>query len=190
MSKMQDLDFWLEVRRQIVHAAGILNIYAVLIFGLQPTLLGLLAQVIMFAFLSFYVTKYRKGWVSFLVYQFERKKEYPLSGAMYWALGAFLALILFSQNPAFAAIAVLAVADASSTMIGKYKGKHKIPFNRKKSWEGSIVFFFTAALTLQFFVSADLAILIAAVTAAIETLPRINDNVTIPLAVGLLITVL
>jgi dolichol kinase len=183
-------DFWLEVRRQVVHVAGIGNIFAVMVFGLVPVLWGLVGQVAGFAVLSLYLLKHRKGLIAGIVYKFERKKEHPFSGAFYWALGVLLALLLFPQNAAFAGIAVLAISDAASTLIGKYKGRHDLPFNKSKSWEGSAAFFFTAALVLQFFINPVFGIVIAGIAAIVEMAPKVNDNVTVPVATAALVMLL
>ena len=186
----RDYDFWLEFRRQIVHVAGIGNVFAVMIVGLQLALLGLGAQIAFFVLASVFLTVLPKHRISKYAFKFERKKDYPFSGAIYWALGSMLVLFIFPQNAAFAGIAVLSIADAASTLFGKFKGKHKLPSNKTKTWEGSAAFFFTAAIVLQFFINPIWGIVIAGLVALVEMLPKVNDNLTIPISTAALVMLL
>ena len=115
---------------------------------------------------------------------YERSGEY-LKGAATFFLGVFLATIIFPINIAVAAIAVLTAADSISTLIGKTYGKNKLPINKKSTWEGSIAFFIVAVGILCFF-DPSKALFIALITTVVEMLPEIDDNLTIPLTVGIL----
>jgi len=182
-------DFFLEVRRQILHVAGIGSIPAVLSVGLTPVIFGFTAQIIFFTALGVYITNRHTRWLEKIVYVFERRGGFPFAGALTWAIGAALTFLLFPRMAAFAGIAVLSFADATSTLVGKYRGAHKLPLNKEKSWEGSAAFFIIAVLVLQFFVDPALSIFIAIVVSQIEMLPKIDDNITIPLSVGFLVWV-
>ena len=91
----------------------------------------------------------------------------------------------------------VAIGDCFATLIGKFFGKHKIPWNKDKSWEGWIGFFggtaFSVFALLQFmpqfavFNPLWLAVIAGIAGAFIETIPTANDNSTIPFGVGFVI---
>ena len=54
--------------------------------------------------------------------------------------GVILSLILFPELIACVVIMIVACADSMATMIGMFYGRVKLPYNRKKSMEGSVAF--------------------------------------------------
>lgn len=112
-------------------------------------------------------------------------------GLFIFFAGLSLTLIIFGQNLAVAnaAILTLALGDSLSTMVGTRWGKHPLIFNPNKTWEGSLTFMvaaFLGALTQV----ALLAALAGAIAGAItEAYTPIDDNLTIPLVVGTVITI-
>jgi len=119
---------------------------------------------------------------------YERGGE-NLGGAVTFFIGAMMVMAGFSEMAAVAAILVLALADSASTLAGKWFGVHKIPVNRKKTIEGSFAFLFVSFVVLCFFVSPLRAITMAAIVMFVEIIP-IDDNLTIPLCVGLLFSLI
>ncbi len=182
----------IELKRQIVHASGILLILVLQIFG-RTVSIALFFLGFMILAIWGYMRKYNisLGSLSDLerffmkgIRGYERQDEY-FKGPMMFALGALLSVILFPINVAAACIAVLAAGDSVSTLVGKTYGKHALPINRKKTWEGSIAFLIMAFIVLWFFDPAK-AMYIAPIAMFVEMLPRVDDNLTIPLCVGLL----
>ena len=189
-----------ELRRQLVHASGIFIILSVIFLGktISMILVGLIFLVL--SIISYYRYKEMKIiWpLRFLsklekhfeteVLKFERRGEFPLLGAITFFIGVLLSLLFFPEEIAIPAIAVLALADSASTLIGKEIGEHKLPINRKKSWEGSITFFIVTGIILTFFTNPFKALLIAVLVTFVEMIP-VDDNLTIPLTVGLLMLI-
>ena len=185
-----------ELRRQAVHAAGILSILPLLLFGKW---IGAAATGAVFAvFLIWAMWRHNRHGpatgINKLAESFatgyERSAERPLMGAITFYAGATVAVLLFDDGIAAAAFAVLALADAFSTIVGFYFGKHKLPVNPKKSWEGSATFWLAAFAVLLVFVNPFRAFLTAWIAMTIEALPRIDDNISIPITIGALLTVL
>jgi dolichol kinase len=193
----------LEIKRQIVHAMGVFNI--LLIHLLNKTYAAVLMFLIAVAFL--FLGEYRKNKEKYKLVRskkldefedviedefktYERKKELPFHGAITFFFGSFLATILFDSYIAIASIAVLALADSLSTLVGYYFGKHKLPINKNKSWEGSTIFFLSALAVLYFFADPAKALVIAVAVTFVETLPKIDDNLTVPISTGLLMFLL
>jgi dolichol kinase len=120
--------------------------------------------------------------IDFFLSRMERKVTIPGIGALMFLLGAILALSL-SKTASFAVVVLLVFAfgDGASTLVG-LKGSHRIPYNRKKTWEGSLAFFLTASAVSVFFLGPA-ALVLCAILAFVESLPiPFDDNFTITLA--------
>ena len=104
---------------------------------------------------------------------------------IFHAMGIALSLLMFPTRIGYAAIAVLTLGDSSASIFGKRFGKRKIPFNRGKSVEGSIIGLFFAFLGALLFVDPITAGIGAAAGILIEALPLpLDDNLLIPIAAG------
>jgi dolichol kinase len=191
----------LEIKRKLVHASGIATIFLILWLGrwwAALITLGIATALLIAAEYRKNRNKYKLVKIKQLdeieeaaekiFKEHERPNTLPFKGAIEFFLGCFIATALFEPHTAIAAISVLSLADAVSTLIGRCYGKHKLLINRKKSLEGSTAFFLTAILALAFFVSPTRAIIAALFATIAETMPYIDDNITIPLTVGIVLT--
>ncbi len=106
------------------------------------------------------------------------------------ALGVVLSLVLFPTTIACVTIAILACADSIATIVGKFYGKIRIPYNPKKSFEGTAAFFITAFICAVVYVPVKTALIVSLVSCIIESLPVKHDNITIPLGTGLFLGLL
>ena len=203
MANKTSIEGWkimdIEIKRQVIHATGIFTILLIQIFGRFLAAIFVLTIAAAFWTASYYrlnkqkmklkiIPKELEKMDAFIAKEFERPKEFPMKGAISFYMGAFLAIALFPKSIAMAAIIVLAISDSSSTIWGKFYGKHKIPFNKNKSFEGSIAFLIPAFIILSFFVNMTNAILISLVATFVEMLPKLEDNITIPIAIGVLLS--
>jgi len=120
---------------------------------------------------------------------FEREKvKLPGWGSACYAAGALMLLtFLTDTNEIAACIMILALGDSVSTIIGRH-GKMKIPYNKSKTIEGSLAFFI-ASLSAYLFIGPT-AMLLAALAAVVESLPGLEDNLTIPMACTALMLIL
>jgi dolichol kinase len=188
----------LEIRRKVVHAAGILTIFLILWFGKWTASLIILAIALLLLSMGEYrknkdkykIVKSKKidefeDFVEGVFKEHERPKTLPFQGATEFFIGCFIATVLFEPTTAIASISVLSLADSMSTLIGSYYGKHKLRINRKKTFEGSSAFLLTAFFALLFFANPLKAFLVAFVATITEALPNVDDNLTIPIVVGL-----
>ena len=193
----------IEIKRKFVHALGVFLILLIQIFGKYNAALLMLAGTIAAILLAEYRKNKKKYKLikikpiddleDFIEGEFktvERPNSLPFKGAVEFGLGSFLATILFAENIAMACIAVLALADSLSTLVGYYFGKYKLPINKKKTWEGSITFFLISLFILMFFTNPLIASILAFITAFVEALPYADDNLSIPLALGILMTLI
>jgi len=192
----------LEIKRKVVHAAGIFTVFLILWTGKWNAAL----IILLITLALFLLGKYRENRNKYKIIKSEKLDEFeefiensfngyerpntsPFKGATEFFVGCFFATILFEPFVAIAAISVLSLADAMSTLIGSYYGKHKLPINKKKSFEGSISFFITAIFVLLFFVDPLKAFIIAIFTMFAEMIPKVDDNLIIPLVVGIIMII-
>ncbi len=109
---------------------------------------------------------------------------------LYFAFGIVTTLLLFPTHAAGAAIAMFCLGDSAASLFGGLIST-SLPFNKGKTWEGSLAGFFFAFLAGTFFVSPWLALAGAAIAMTIEVLPLpVNDNVLIPIITGAALTLL
>lgn len=194
----------IEIKRQLVHASGIFLIVLISFFGRAVTFLVIVA--ILFVLTSWALYRINKSIIKqffrskFIekidtlveseISNYERSEEFPFKGAIHFYTGSLIALVLFNPIIAAAAIAVLAIADSISTLVGRGFGNHKLPINKNKTFEGSVAFALSSFIILLFFISPLKALIITLVTTFVEALPRIDDNLTIPFSVGAVIYLL
>jgi len=182
-------DLSLEVKRQVFHLLLIsLWLVPVLVF---PYLLALLTFLLVIALNVAVLFKVSPVYELFLplLRHLEREKnlEKPGIQALYANIGILLSFLLFKELSMFGII-VLAVGDSLSTLFGKFFGRHRIPFNPPKSWEGTLAFFFGSFAVLSFFTDHKTALLVASLSALLESLDlKVDDNLLIPILASFLV---
>ena len=103
---------------------------------------------------------------------------------LYFAFGILFTLLVFPHPASYAAIAMFCLGDSVASLFGGLIST-SLPFNKGKTWEGSLAGFFFAFLAGTFFVSPLLAFIGAAIAMTVEVLPLpVNDNVLIPVITG------
>lgn len=129
-----------------------------------------------------------------------RRPEEAFSWASIGFLLTLIVLAWLAPIPvALAAAGMLAFGDGMSALVGRAVGRSPIPWNRRKTWEGSGAGFLAALVgaylvvawysfaTGESYSPATLSVVLAAGAAAAmtaESLPRGEDNVTVPLSAG------
>lgn len=125
-------------------------------------------------------------------------------GIILYPVAVLVMIVVFRSEPGIAASlwGILAFGDGLATLVGKHVPTASLPWNREKSWGGTITFFTASFVAchflLQFFgtklpiASTMLAAgLTALVCAIVESLPTsIDDNLTVPLAGSLTLSCL
>jgi len=131
--------------------------------------------------------------VSAITWKAARKPElYEFATApIFFALGIMLSLVLFQDPTNYTAVVILTFGDGFATIFGKKFGRTVVPFNKGKRLEGSVFGFLFASLGALVFVNPAKALIGATIGMLIEVLPLpISDNLTIPLATGLALTLI
>jgi dolichol kinase len=109
-------------------------------------------------------------------------------GPVTLVLGAILSLLFFPAVIANTVIWIVAFADTSATIVGRSVGNHRIPYNIKKSCEGSLAACLTAFLCGCIYLPLFPALLAACFSSIIESLPlRSLDNLLMPIGTGILL---
>jgi glycerol-3-phosphate acyltransferase PlsY len=162
-----------------------------------PLALGVATSV----FLAVDVTRLRapgiNRWFLWLFKPVLREKEMShLTGASYMLLASIIALLAFPRDIAVLALSFLAVGDVVATLVGQWAGRRKF---LGKSLEGELACFI-ACVAIGFgfnFYYAGLnftlpTIILGSVCATLaEALPLpIDDNLTMPLFAGVVMTIL
>ncbi len=121
--------------------------------------------------------------------------RFQATGSMYVLAAAILCTILFSRPVAVIALSVMLVSDTAAALFGKAYGSRKLYKN--KSLEGTTAFFMSALLVnmvlspiFPFNVASVIACLAATFAEMFEDKLDIDDNFSIPLVVGALLTFL
>lgn len=113
------------------------------------------------------------------------------SSPIFFAVGVMLSLLLFPTPASYASVAVLTLGDGFARISGRMIGRTVLPFNKGKMVEGSIFGFLFAFFGAMVFVDPIKALTAAATGMIVESLPLpVNDNLTIPMITGLVLTLI
>ncbi len=182
-----------EARRQFIHFVfGSMIIALVALKGVQLSL-----QILMVLFLAGLAVSYaiKKGLkipgLMSVLKRVERdyEKHLPGKGALLFFAGAIMAMVLFGQNQniVLGALGVAVFGDAASTIVGITVGKHRLV--GKKTLEGTIGGILASFFFLSFLFQWQIALAASLFGMLAELIP-IDDNFTIPLATGAVLTIL
>jgi dolichol kinase len=184
-----------DIIREAIHIGGFLVPF-ICIYLLESYLVSLLILFMTSVYTASEVARLRGinfPIFSTLTWKAANKPEYyefatsPIS----FALGIVFSLILFPAPTSYASIAILTLGDGFATIFGRKFGSIIFPFNKGKNLEGSVFGFLFASVGAMLFVDPVKALVGAAVGMLIECLPLpLSDNLTIPLASGLVLTVI
>ncbi len=115
-----------------------------------------------------------------------QKEQCHVTGSFYFFLGSLLTVVLFAKQTAMGAILVLTLSDAAASLAGQSFGRHRIG---DKTIEGSAAFFASSWLLLSVYHGGGplkhvVPALAGTLAEFLSSFVGIDDNVTIPLAVG------
>ncbi len=123
------------------------------------------------------------------------RDRFQVSGAMYVMAAAVLCTIFFSKIIAVISMTVMLISDACSALFGKAYGTRQI--YPHKSLEGTTAFFVSALLINMLFHKLEpfgygnvIACVLATLAEIYEDKTGIDDNLAIPLSIGLTLTFL
>lgn len=122
-----------------------------------------------------------------------REKERENVSTLIWTLsGAFLTILLFSENKNIVTLSLLylTLGDGIAAIVGVKFGSFKLG-SRGKSLQGSLAFFIVAFICSLFFIRVEYALIAAFLGAAIEFVPLpIDDNFILPIFIAGFLTII
>ena len=191
------IKFYAEIARKTVHLSSLWMPFLYL-YSTKETMLLILFPLTFFALvidisrrflpsLNYVVTKF----FGYMMRK-EEKEDFAFSGATCLLVASSLTIMLFSREVAIFALTILMISDSCAALIGRKFGRTNL---MDKTLEGSLSFVFSAILIYFFYIFfyqfslpisiALLAIFMASIAELFAKKIHIDDNFTIPLAIGL-----
>ncbi|HII92636.1 MAG TPA: hypothetical protein HA262_10855 [Methanosarcina sp.] len=194
-----------EVERQFIHLfTGITLILLIRVAGdmALPLLLFLLALYVTVS-VTIILDKLPLRLSTFLCrWGRPSKQNIPLKGTIMLLCGITLSFLLFPEEIVYASIAIVAFGDSIATAVGVLIGRHKLPYSKEKTVEGTFSGIVAAFLPSLLFVTPAQAFIGAAGGMLLESIIGLqtirelnsqiifkfffNDNFLIPLFSGFL----
>ncbi|MDD1716120.1 MAG: phosphatidate cytidylyltransferase [Methanolinea sp.] len=176
--------------RQAAHMFFGMGIAAMILFLEKPLAVLILASSLFVGFLltDSLMKGYRLPLITPLVETLERKVVLPGKGAFFFTASALFCALLFPAPVAAAGVLSLAVLDGVATVAGIRFGKHRIV--NGKSAEGSAAGILANAIVLLLLLPPVWAVMASLLAGFVELISPVDDNLTIPVTVCLLLTAL
>ena len=136
-------------------------------------------------FASSRVDRFFWSYLGFLTTEKERRGP---NTSFYYATSLLVCVLIYSPKITMGAIVCLAVGDPAAGISGRMIGKHRI---RGKSIEGALVNFLICFGLIRILVPSLLVAAAGALAGALIELlpiPRLDDNITVPIFSGLVMT--
>lgn len=181
-----------ELNRDLVHLGiGVSLISLLYLVENEAEAYSIILALITLGFLlSNYAVLYRKSRISKFLYSLERDYAKFGIGAVWLALGTLFSLgFIFNKWILLAIMACFLIGDPLATLFGLRYGKHKLLYNKRKSIEGSLVYFISSSLVGFIFIGFY-SFIIGILGALIESVDiKIDDNLLVPFLLGALLYV-
>jgi len=155
-------------------------------------ILPFLSLFILLEVLRFFIFRLNERLFILFRYILKEKEKKSLLSTTWFLLSIFLSVILFRKDIAITAMLFLIFGDIASSVIGIYFGRTKI---RSYTLEGSLAFFVTClilGIIIKFTRTAlPWAVIVTGALAAaiIELIPVLDDNFTIALFSGIMMSI-
>ncbi len=179
-----------EVYRQSIHL--IAGLIAAIFVWILPEPLYLLAAACL-VICAIAIVFFGPGPLKWVFTILEREHvAFKGKGLLFFSLGIFLCAALFWEH-AGVALLVLAIPDSAATIVGSRFHSAELPYNHRKTFLGSGVFFLTTILVLAFVRFNAGVVLAAFLLTALESfdyreIPFLDDNLVIPVVAGYLLS--
>ncbi len=186
-----------ELIRKFFHILfGILFLALIYFFGTHISFQIILSLFTLGLILALLIKRGLKNkYIDYILELVERdhEKHFPGKAALLFFLSAIILIYFFSNDSLIiiASLGTLIFGDSFAAIIGKKFGKHKI-LNKKgytKTLEGTLACFFVSLIWLSILFPIHIALISAIIATIIEFLP-INDNLSMPISVAILLKLL
>ena len=173
-----------EILRKGLHPASLAIVLVYFLFGKQIVLYFMTTYLVVVLLIEH--MRLDRGYrLPVIHHLLRRKEETSLAGHVYFTLAAIVAVSVFSENVAYAAILMATFRDMSAALVGRRSGRKKIA-GGKKSLEGCIAELFVDIIIGYALLSNPcIALVMALVATVVETVfVNIDDNLAIPVFSG------
>lgn len=201
--KRTNKSFRQEVSRKLIHLSS-LWIPAFIYFVPQNISITFFAFILSGDALLEYGNYKRWRWArrtfGVLFYRTLRSKElvhdhFEATGSLYVLSAAILCPLMFSQTIATIALTIMLTSDTCAALFGKAFGTRNL--YKKKSLEGTSAFFLCTLLVLMLYTpiypvtyASIIAAFLATLCEMFEDKLEIDDNLSVPLVIGIILTLL
>lgn len=181
-----------EMGRQLLHMIfGALLLFIANFAGRESTIILLVIILLLGLLLvQLKMEGFKNPVVDFMLANFDRPERIPARGSLAYVVGLLFLFAATSFAFAMGITAILAFGDGFATLVG-ISGKHKLPFNPRKTWEGFGAFVIAGVASSMFFLGVQNALLYSVALGVIESIDlKVDDNLLIPFFAVLLETLL
>lgn len=186
-----ELGYGNEVLRKLLHLFALIipvgycfvPLFAAILIPMGCWMVAVLADVARFR--GWAVQRYWCRWTGPIV---RPKEKTNFTGASHILASGWLCPLLFVKPAAALAMSAIILGDIAAALIGRRWGTHR--YHNDRSFEGSLAFFVAAAIGNLLIpgVPPWIGLSAALLAAIVEGLSwRIDDNLTVPLIVGLFV---
>ena len=168
-----------------MHVTSIIIVLTYYMFGQQAVQALLMVYLILILVLEYFRLEWDKK-LPIFHNLFRAKEADRLGGYVFFTIGCIIAVSVFTQEIASAAILMTTFGDASAALFGKAFGKTWIPGLKNRAIEGCAAEFIVNVVIGLIFLPGWIVIIIMAGTATVvETLAnKLDDNLLIPVFSG------
>ncbi len=203
MSNESNISYKQEILRKGIHLASLSIPISYIFFTRENMLSFLIPATILFVIFDI-LSKKVQFFVNLLLKYFgqmlrphEKKGKGFFNGATWVLISATICVLAFPKIITITGFTILIISDICAALIGRRFGKHGF-FD--KSWEGTISFIVSAIaiifiyynmfnLPFSYLVIGIIAAVIGGFVEAVSKVIKIDDNLSIPISVGLVMLV-
>jgi len=200
MTKEYEISYKQELVRKSIHMIS-LSIPIVYSFITKELALWLLIPLTIISIIIDFASRKKSKFREFFLKIFgkilrphESYDVFTLNGATWVLISAVVCVIVFPKIFVITGFTILIISDISSALIGRRYGKH--PLFVRKSWEGTTAFWITAIISViiigtiisapwTYFFFGIIAAIIGGIAEAASTMLKMDDNLSIPVSIGL-----
>ncbi len=200
MTKEYEISYKQELVRKSIHMIS-LSIPIVYSFITKELALWLLIPLTIISIIIDFASRKKSKFREFFLKIFgkilrphESYDVFTLNGATWVLISAVVCVIVFPKVFVITGFTILIISDISSALIGRRYGKH--PLFVSKSWEGTTAFWITAIISViiigiilsapwTYFFFGIIAAIIGGIAEAASTMLKMDDNLSIPVSIGL-----
>jgi dolichol kinase len=174
-----------ELKRKALHLTSVIIVLTYHFFGKEAVLLLLTVYLIVILELEYFRIEWGKK-LPIVHGLFRIKEADRLGGHVFFTIGSIIAVSVYSEEIASAAILMTTFGDTSAAIFGKAFGRTWIHGLKNRAYEGCAAEFITDIIIGSLFLQSWIAILVmAGMATLVETVTdKLDDNLLIPLFSG------